>query len=109
MIGYLLGCSVGFNVLGKILYGLYGCSQAKGETAKKNSDNIGLFKTTIMHLITLSLLYIYMGLAIYYSFDNAKFIPATSKLAGAYIAGLVLDILVIDTTIGMYAASFAKP
>lgn len=50
-----------------------------------------------------------MGLGIYYSFDNANSIPETSKLAGAFIAGLVLDILLVDTTVGMYAAHFAKP
>lgn len=55
----------------------------------------------------MSLVYLYMGLGIYFSFDNSFYITQTSLIGGAYVVGLVLDCFIIDTTCALVASLFA--
>lgn len=55
----------------------------------------------------MSLVYLYMGLGIYFSFANSFHIAQTSLIGGAYVVGLVLDTIIIDTTCALVASLFA--
>lgn len=90
------------------MYLAYGASESKIISSKKNADSFTLFKSTIMKIILLSLVYLYIGLGIYFTFDNARFIPDTSLIAAAFIVGLALDVLLIDTAYGMLTSLFVK-
>lgn len=105
MIATLFGAAVAFNLLGKLLYIAYGFASGSMTNAKKSSDSFALFKGTVMKNILLALTYIYAGLGVFYTFHQAYYI-AMSTFATAFIAAIVIDILVIDTTIGMITSLF---
>jgi hypothetical protein len=106
-IASLFGASIGFNILGKALHCAYAASQGQIVASRKNSDSFTLFKYTVLKTIAISLVYLYMGLGIYFSFDNSFYIPETSVIGGAYVVGLVLDTIIIDTTCALVASLFA--
>lgn len=93
----LVGLSVAFNILGKMIYLAYGSSAGKAVTAKKSSDSMALFSATLTKTILLALTYAYIGIGVYFTVDNAGYIPDTSKLATTYIVALALDLIVIDS------------
>jgi len=61
-----------------------------------------------MKTLLISLLYLYVALGVYFSFDNSFYIPDTNLLAAAFIVGLILDVLIIDTICAMVTSLFAK-
>lgn len=67
-----------------------------------------MFKATMMKFFAASCLYIYLALAIYYTFTNAYLIPVTGVLGAAFAVGIVLDIFVIDTICALVSSLFGK-
>jgi len=61
-----------------------------------------------MKTILLALVYVYMGLGVYYTFANASFIADTSKIAAAYVIALAADVVVIDSLCAILASLCGK-
>jgi len=95
-------------MIGQLLYRCHEYSQDKVTAAKKNSQILNHFKATLAKLTVLSCIYLYIGLSIFFTFDNAKYIPETSYIAASFIVGLILDVIIIDTAIGMICSFFMK-
>lgn len=61
-----------------------------------------------MKTLLVTCLYLYIGLAVYFSFANSLWIPNTNDLAVAFVVGLLLDIFVIDTICAMVNSLFGS-
>lgn len=107
-IGALIGCSICFNILGKLLYLTYETSQSKMNFSKKEADGFALFKATLSKMFTLSLVYLYIILAVYFSFVNATQIASSSSLAVPFVVAFFLDILIFDTIMAFVTSKCRK-
>lgn len=67
-----------------------------------------MFKGTVMKLFVTACLYIYLGCAIYYTFDNGFYIADTNKIAAAFVVALILDVIIIDTICAFIHSIFGK-
>lgn len=62
----------------------------------------------MMKIVVLCTVYLYMALGIYFSFDNASYIPSTGIVGEAFIAAFILDIVIIDTVFALITSMFGK-
>jgi len=107
-LGGIVGCSVAFGLLHRCIYFMYGGSAGSAVRAKKECNTTGMFCASLMKLVLLAATYLYMAIGIYFSFDNASYIPHTKEIAASFVAGLLIDIVVIDTVYAMITSLFGK-
>lgn len=107
-IGSLIGCAICFNVLNRVFYFSYGAAESKVVEARKCGNGSNLFFASMMKTVMLSIVYLYMALGIYFSFDNASYIPSTAMVGESFIAAFILDIVLIDTAFALLCSLFGK-
>ena len=107
-IASMFGTSLGLVLVDRIISLVYNSNSEKMMESKKSSNTVNTFIATTVKFVLISLVYVYMALGIYFSFDNALYIPDSKLIAGAFIAALILDVCVVDSIYALAQSLFDK-
>jgi hypothetical protein len=104
----LVGASICFNLINRVIYSLYHAASEKISTAKKATDAASLFKGRLGKIACILTIAAYLGMSVWKCTMNAKLITSMSVIGMSYAAAVAIDLLIIDTILAMICSQFFK-